>query len=242
MIQYAYQLHGLVIFMHTLLIADPSDVFISILTEKLSGEYEIIYCHDGETALEMLVQNRPDILILNLMLPFKDGLTLLQESPYHPDIVLGVSTVVTPYISQRACELGVDHLLVSPIPSCVRLCLADLVASKAPALAHNDPQQQVAKLLQLLQLPTHRSGYQCLCALIPMYKKDPGQNLNKELYPAVVEACHLLSIGAAEKSIRRVITAGWKAKDPIVWSRFFDVTKRCPTNLEFIARLAQEIV
>lgn len=228
--------------MYTLLIADPSDVYIDVLTEKLNGEFEISHCNDGETALEQLVNLRPDILILNLMLPFKDGLTLLQESPYQPQIVLGMTTVITPYISQRACELGVDHLLISPTPSCVRLCLVDLISSKTPLSSPVEPQQQVAKLLHLLQLPAHRSGYQCLCRIIPMYKNDPSQNLNKELYPAIVETCNLLSIGAAEKSIRRVITTAWKSKDPIVWSRFFDVTKKCPTNLEFIARIALEIV
>ena len=51
-----------------------------IVSENLEAKgYEVIYCIDGEDALEQFHQKNPDFLILDVMMPKKDGFTLAKE-------------------------------------------------------------------------------------------------------------------------------------------------------------------
>ena len=51
-----------------------------IVSENLEVKgYEVIYCIDGEAALEQFHQKKPAILILDVMMPKKDGFTLAKE-------------------------------------------------------------------------------------------------------------------------------------------------------------------
>ena len=225
--------------MHRILVAVPSEIYTAVLKESLCNTYTVTCCHDGETALELLSETQPDGLVIDLMLPYKDGLTLLQETPFKPPVIIGTTAANTPYITQRALELGIDQLLICPKPSCVVTRLMDALANKVPQTPTIE--QQTTDLLHLLQVPAQHSGYRALCAIIPMYLEDTAQSLTKALYPAVAKICNYQSAAATEQNIRRAITAAWKARNPIIWSRFFDVTRKRPTNWEFIARLAAEL-
>ena len=74
--------------MHKLLIADSSEPFTDALKAVFENDFTLQICQDGETTLEMMLSFQPDVLILNLMLPFKDGLTVLQESAHKPKVIL----------------------------------------------------------------------------------------------------------------------------------------------------------
>ena len=51
-----------------------------IISESLAMKgFEIIYCVDGEEALEKYQNTNPDILVLDVMMPKKDGFTLAKE-------------------------------------------------------------------------------------------------------------------------------------------------------------------
>ena len=62
-----------------LLIADGTEEFRLALAEQLAGSFVIRCCHQGKQALEMIDSFRPDVLVLDLMLPELDGISLLQQ-------------------------------------------------------------------------------------------------------------------------------------------------------------------
>ena len=76
--------------MYKLLIADSSEPYTDALREVFHKEFELQTCQDGETALELLSSFSPDVLVINLMLPFKDGLTVLQESAFRPKVYVKI--------------------------------------------------------------------------------------------------------------------------------------------------------
>lgn len=41
--------------------------------------YEVLTACDGEEGLELLKKNRPDLVLVDLMMPKKDGITLMKE-------------------------------------------------------------------------------------------------------------------------------------------------------------------
>ncbi len=58
---------------NTILIVDDSDTNIDILTNLLDNEYDIMVAIDGNFALEMIDNNIPDLILLDIMMPSIDG-------------------------------------------------------------------------------------------------------------------------------------------------------------------------
>ncbi len=228
--------------MQKLLIADPSDVLTGALEEVFQNDFDLQCCHDGETALELLLSFRPDALIINLMLPFQDGLTVLQKSTHRPRCILATTPFINTYIEQICQELGVQYLMLLPATvSALRVRLMDMVGSVIVPKA--EPSSQVALHLHNLGIPTHLDGYRQLCAGIPLFAENPGMLLSKELYPAIAEQFDLPDARTVEHSIRKAIQSAWQKKDPMTWEKYFPANPQgsipCPTNKAFIARLAK---
>ena len=229
--------------MYKLLIADGSDAYADILHDMLQTEFEVLVCRDGETALEQLLEFEPDALIVNLMLPFKDGLTLLQETAYKPRVILAITPFINQYVQKTAAELGVQFLTYLPSAHSLRVRLMDLIATTiAPK---EDLNAQTAILLHSLNFPTHLDGYQQLCVGIPIFAKNPNMRLSKELYPIIAERFGLSDARTVEHSIRKAVTSAWIRKEPTIWAKFFpdDIgdDAPCPSNKEFIAHIAEHL-
>lgn len=64
----------------SVLLAEDEPALGQIIKESLeSREFEVTYCKDGAQALKSYSENKPDILILDVMMPVKDGFTLAKE-------------------------------------------------------------------------------------------------------------------------------------------------------------------
>lgn len=226
--------------MRRLLIADASEIQTDALEEVFRNEFELHICHDGESALEELLSFQPDVLILNLSLPFKDGLTVLQESAHKPQVILALATYVPPYVEKVMDAVGIDFILITPTINSIRVRLMDLIANATPKSA--DPATQTAVHLHTLNFPTHLDGYQQLCAAIPIFAANPNMRLSKELYPAVAEKLGLPDPRTVEHSIRKAIGAAWAKGETAVWAKYLppkaDGTIPCPSNKAFISRVA----
>ena len=229
--------------MYKLLIADSSEPYTDALREVFQNEFDLRICQDGETALEQLLEFQPEVLILNLMLPFKDGLTLLQETAHKPRIILAISPFVNSYIEQMTLELGVQYIMIMPTVASLRVRLMDLIATTIAL--KEDLTAQTAVLLHSLNFPTHLDGYQQLCVGIPIFARNPSLRLSKELYPQIAGHFGLPDARTVEHSIRKVVTSAWIRKNATVWSKFFpanaDGEIPCPTNKEFISRIAEHL-
>lgn len=107
-----------------------------------------------------------------------------------------------------------------------------------------DTSKRAARLLQLLKVSAKLTGYRCLLCAIPMVARDPCLLL-KEIYPDVAKRCRLNDYRCVEHTIRTAIRKAWENRDDAVWSTYFPKDKTggiiCPTNKEFIARLAEEL-
>ena len=184
-----------------------------------------------------------NVLILNLMLPYQDGLSVLQKTPFQPPIVLATTTYVNPYILHRVTELGVDYTMISPSVEALCLRLRDLLGSACNLPPLDDPHATVCYHLRMLGIPAHLDGYRQLCAAIPCFAENPGQLLTKELYPAVAELCGSTDSRTVEHSIRKAIENAWRCRDNAVWRKYFPPNNQgqipCPTNKAFLCRLAE---
>lgn len=63
-----------------ILLAEDEEALGTIVRESLeTRDFEVIYCRDGQEAKEMYQIHRPELLVLDVMMPKKDGFTLVQE-------------------------------------------------------------------------------------------------------------------------------------------------------------------
>ena len=81
--------------MEKLLIAETSRRFSQALTHALQDRYEVHCCSDGDAARSFLESLQPQVLILNLALPYMDGLQVLLSSTYKPPVILAMTTIAT---------------------------------------------------------------------------------------------------------------------------------------------------
>lgn len=92
------------------------EVFIrDIYSDALAGEYEVITAEDGEQAMEM-VQQKPDLIILDLMLPKKSGMDVLRELKADPNLkeipVVALTNLGQSNVIEKVLNLGaVGYLL-----------------------------------------------------------------------------------------------------------------------------------
>lgn len=231
--------------MHTLLIADGSESFTARLAELLRGSYHIRICHDGHTALTQLREKKPDEMILDLLLPELDGISLLQTAAAESLMphVLGLTRFASNYVMESAERLGVTYLMMKPCePETVCARLKDLSRYTRPdPVIQPDVRATVSNMLLALRIPTKLRGYVCAREAILYLMRSPGISVTKELYPAVAALCEGTP-AQVERAIRGAIHAGWMLGQTEVWGQFFaksaDGTIRRPSNAEFLSRIA----
>ena len=225
------------------MIADGEPETLSDITGALAGAYQVRSVREGHEALTVLRSFTPDILVLDMMLPGLDGISLLQraaELELHP-VVLATTRMLSEYISRTLQKMGVGYVMVKPCDAgAVAARISDLSQSrKRPLLEKPDMQTGISDILLELGVPAKLKGYGCLREAIRLFADDPGQSITKELYARVANSSNA-TVTQVERSMRTAIESAWKHRDNRVWSRYFprEWGDRRPTNGEFVARIA----
>ena len=99
---------------NVLVVDDTLDCLIP-LTRLLSLEgFETTAAQDGRQAMKMMARARPDVLVLDLMMPDVDGVTLLEEIRQTPGLEK-LPVVVFTALDDRKVRNRVDELGVSAV-------------------------------------------------------------------------------------------------------------------------------
>lgn len=225
--------------MRRILIVEQSDTLVRVMTRDFPAEDEIRCCTDGITALRMLTEFQPDVMVLNLSLPYKTGLDVLTESAYLPPHILVCSFVTNPYVTRMLGLLGVQCVLHMPTAGSIKRALAMLDDSRDRI--RPDMRQLVTAHLRRLGIAPNLDGYKMLVVGLPLLFQDPTQPLVKEFYPAVACATGKESAAAVEKSIRDAIAKAWECRNDSVWEQYFPRNGRGkisnPSNSKFLKAL-----
>ena len=63
----------------SILVVDDTESNIDILVEILGNEYDVSVAMDGETALEIVAEAQPNLVLLDIMMPGMDGYEVLRR-------------------------------------------------------------------------------------------------------------------------------------------------------------------
>jgi DNA-binding response OmpR family regulator len=65
---------------HTILIAEDDNPILNILTDALQDQgFEITQAKNGYDGLNLALQNHPDLILVDLLMPQMDGLTMVNK-------------------------------------------------------------------------------------------------------------------------------------------------------------------
>ena len=100
----------------TILVVDDEKPIADILEFNLKKEGFIVHCaHDGEEALEKVEELQPDLMILDIMLPKKDGMEVCREVRKTYDFPIIMLTAKDSEIDKvLGLELGADDYVTKP--------------------------------------------------------------------------------------------------------------------------------
>lgn len=121
---------------HLVLIVDDSPDNIRLLGEILGTEYQIIYATNGAEAVESTIAQRPDLILLDIMMPDMDGFEVcikLKEDSRTSEIpIIFVTALDTVQHETVGLELGGIDYITKPInPNLVRLRVRNHLELKA---------------------------------------------------------------------------------------------------------------
>lgn len=103
--------------MNHILIVEDEDFLVRALKDNLVSEgHTVTIAMDGEAALEELKKNKPALILLDLLLPKKNGFDVLKEIRSNPDWSL-IPVVILSNLGEdseikRALELGANDYFV----------------------------------------------------------------------------------------------------------------------------------
>ena len=109
----------------TVLIVDDTETNVDILVDTLGEDYDIAVAMDGESALEAVEEELPDLILLDIMMPDMDGYEVckrLKDNPKTADIpVIFLSALTEADEKQKGLKLGAVDFLTKPFnPSVIQ--------------------------------------------------------------------------------------------------------------------------
>lgn len=101
---------------YKILVVDDEKPIAELLEYSLKNEgYEVILAHDGAYAVERALNEKPDLILLDLMLPKKSGTEVLKEVREKLDVPIIMLTAKSSEIDKvLGLELGADDYVTKP--------------------------------------------------------------------------------------------------------------------------------
>jgi two-component system, chemotaxis family, chemotaxis protein CheY len=97
-----------------ILIVDDSQFMRGVLRGILEkGEYEVIEAQNGKQGMEMNEQEKPDLILLDIIMPEMDGIDVLKKIGKQAKIIV-ISAIGQDKMVDEAKELGAIDYIVKP--------------------------------------------------------------------------------------------------------------------------------
>jgi two-component system, OmpR family, alkaline phosphatase synthesis response regulator PhoP len=134
-----------------LLVDDDPDI-IELLEYNLSKEgYEIASAIDGVQAVEVAKTFKPDLILLDVMMPRQDGIETARQLRQHPDFkdtyILFLTARAEEYTEVAAFDVGADDYIVKPIKPRALVSRIKAVLRRDIQQVENDTNIEIGQLV-----------------------------------------------------------------------------------------------
>lgn len=211
---------------------------------------------NGTEALDYITNHKNDfdVLVMDLILPEVDGLTILQKMKELniKKKVIVITSYKKEYTVNMTNNYGVSYYMLKPFSILALetriLELGNRENIKTLELNDDDREVHVAisKLLHQLGIPSHIKGYTYIRESVFLFYKnsDSYGGITKEIYPEVAIR-YSTTASRVERAIRHAIEVSWSRGDYDLMEEIFGNSvafdRAKPTNSEFIATIADRL-
>ena len=238
-----------------ILVSDDNQDFTTTLVSYLTKDedLEVIgVARDGQEAYNKILESKPDIVLLDVIMPHLDGLGVLEKlqasNLEKKPMCIILSAVGQDKITQKAIELGAQYYIVKPFD-------INILIKRIKEIKYYQPSQNkssyisreiktqyidispdnkkneenlealVTNVIHEVGVPAHIKGYQYLREAIIMVIKniDMINQITKQLYPEIAERYHTTP-SRVERAIRHAIEVAWGRGQQATVERIFGYT------------------
>ena len=221
--------------------------------------------NDGDSVIEMISEKQPDVVLLDIIMPKTDGLSVLKtinslELNKKPQVII-ISALSQDRFTQSALSLGAVYYLIKPLD-------LDILVEKIRSLKHSEIDEDktvtfyyhkefnetqnpnievlINKLLFDIGISSNLNGYQFIKTAIYMFVEDNKCNIcgSKDVYPTIAKKYNTTP-EIVEGSMRCTFEKVWKSNDLNLIendsnSKYINKKIR-PSNIEFISTFSDKI-
>ena len=251
-------------------IADDNERMLRELGDIVRSDEELQVvgtAKDGEEAYEMIKKKEPDVVLLDIVMPKLDGLTVMDKVRNDKNIrkypaFIVITAIGQERITEDAFSLGADYYIMKPFDNDTVLNRIKYVRNaemrknheirkvnayeKKQELEERNLESDVTDIIHEIGVPAHIKGYQYLREAIIMSVRDMEMlnSITKILYPGIAKK-YQTTPSRVERAIRHAIEVAWSRGKMDTIDELFGYTihngKGKPTNSEFIALIADRI-
>ncbi|MCM1370774.1 MAG: sporulation transcription factor Spo0A [Clostridium sp.] len=241
-----------------ILMIDDNINLVKMVEEYFKDKENISICfkaYDGKDGIELIEskQNDYDIILLDLIMPKKDGLYVLEEMKKRKidKKVIVETSYNTQEVIKQVSDYGVNYFILKPfelddLENRITSLFNRKDDSKTLDFYHNNLRVSITKILHELGIPSHIKGYQYIREGISIIFERPETigGITKELYPELALKFDT-TVSRVERAIRHAIEVSWNRGDWSLMEEIFghsvDIDKAKPTNSEFIVTVADKL-
>ncbi len=251
-------------------IADDNERMVNLLGTLIKSDEELELvgeANNGKDIYDIIVEKEPDVVLLDIIMPKMDGLTVMEKVNQneslkkHPSFIV-ISAVGQDRITENAFHQGACYYIMKPFDNDVILSriksFQKPLRMRRSEVRENEAQIQlqekkihnleldVTNIIHEIGVPAHIKGYQYLRDAISMSVEDMEMlnSITKILYPTIAKK-HQTTPSRVERAIRHAIEVAWSRGKMDTIDELFGYTvnngKGKPTNSEFIALIADKI-
>jgi len=251
-----------------IIIADDNRDLCQVLQNYLQSKEDLSIvgvAYNGLEAMELIKNQEPDLIILDLVMPNLDGLGVIERlnvinSMTRPKIIM-LTAFGQESLTHQAMALGVDYFILKPfdldiLSKRIHSIMQDtssaqtqLTSSSSPMAtsvrSEHDLVSEVTTVMHQIGIPAHVKGYQYIRDAILMVVEDVSLlgAVTKELYPSIAKK-NDTAASRVERGIRHAIELAWERGNTDTLKQIFgysvNIERQKPTNSEFIAILADK--
>ena len=222
-------------------IVDDNPMILNTLDEVISSEAGLSVigrADNGKDAIDMIKDTQPDVVLLDLVMPQMDGITVVENIKKktsmlkNPAFII-LSAVGGEQMTEEAFQAGANYFLMKPFDKDIlvnkirrigkrpvrpvpgKVLEAPLKAATPEEAAMNREEYMkehletdITKMLHELGIPAHIKGYQYLRDAISMVVRDMMEAVTKILYPEIAKK-NYTSSSRVERAIRHAIEVAW---------------------------------
>lgn len=105
--------------MKTVLVIDDEPEFLALIRQRLGAFFSVLTAADGEEGLAAAFEKKPDLILLDILMPKLDGYGVVRRLRKNADFkntpIVLVSAVAETHSLLEADELGAADYLIKPI-------------------------------------------------------------------------------------------------------------------------------